>query len=94
MNTEKINQQIFTCECHGDAIYVVKFDDEELIYFSIRHHKGKHKPPISQRLKRIWKILTTGTPYGDEVILNKEKSLQLSSWLQNNLNNNETSTQR
>lgn len=88
MNTQEINQQFFTCECYSDAVHVMKFDDEELIYFSIWHRKGGHKPPIWQRLKHIWKILTTGTPYGDEVILNKEKSLQLAKWLQNRLNKN------
>jgi len=84
-NTEQVKQTFFTCECYGDAIHVMKFNDEDLIYFSIWHRKNHHKPSLWMRLRHIWKIISTGEPYGDEVILNKQISLQLSKWIQNQL---------
>jgi len=89
MNTEEIRQQFFTCECYGDAIQTMKFDDEDLIYFSIWYQGPHRKVGWKHKLKYIWRILTNGSPYGDQVILSKQKSKQLANWLLKHSRDNE-----
>ena len=59
----------------------MKFEDEPEFYFSIWHRGGVSKPTWFERLKHIWKIITTGTPYGDEVVLSNNNTKKLISFL-------------
>ena len=62
---------------------VTKFDDEEEMYFSYwRQGIDPIKLSWWMRLKLCWMVLTKGNYFEDEVVLNKEKAMELALWIQ------------
>ena len=75
-------EKFIKCDCHGEGILITKFDDEEEMYFSY-WRQGINPIKLSwwMRLKLCWMALTKGNVYDDQVILNKEKAIELASWV-------------
>ena len=75
-------EKFFKCGCHSEGMLVTKFDDEEELYFSY-WREGINPIKLSwwMRLKLCWMVLTKGNVYDDQVILNKEKAIELASWI-------------
>jgi len=75
-------EKFFKCDCHSEGMLVTKFDDEEELYFSY-WREGINPIKLSWwiRLKLCWMVLTKGNVYDDQVILNKEKAIELASWI-------------
>ena len=75
-------QKFIQCDCYGEGMLITKFDDEEEMYFSY-WRQGINPVKLSwwMRLKLCWMALTRGNVYDDQVILNKEKSLELAVWI-------------
>ena len=63
--------------------HITKFDDEEEMYLSY-WRQGINPVKLSwwMRLKLCWIVLTKGNYYEDQIILNKEKAMELSLWIQ------------
>jgi hypothetical protein len=72
---------IVECECSAELLVFEytketdpvekNFNQELLISFYSYGHHGKKFTGLS-KLKLIWKVITTGTPYEDDVILGNE----------------------
>ena len=76
-------EKFIKCDCHGEGILVTKYDDEEEMYFSYwREGINPVKLSWRMRLKLCWLTLTKGSFYTDQVILNKEKAMELALWIQ------------
>ena len=82
---KKNNELHLTCSCHSHALHMQK--DEECDYWYISFWQRGHQTgnPWKYRLICIWNILRTGTPYGDEVILEKKDMLELKEYLEEQL---------
>jgi hypothetical protein len=76
-------EKFVKCDCHGEGMLVTKFDGEEEMYFSY-WRQGIDPTKLSwwMRLKLCWMVLTKGSYFEDEVILNKEKAIELALWIQ------------
>ena len=76
-------EKFIKCDCHGEGILVTKYDDEEEMYFSY-WREGMNPIKLSwwMRLKLCYLALFKGNFYGDQVILNKEKAMELALWIQ------------
>ena len=76
-------EKFIKCDCHGEGILVTKYDDEEEMYFSY-WREGMNPIKLSwwMRLKLCWMVLTKGNVYDDQVVLNKEKAMELALWIQ------------
>ena len=62
---------------------LTKFDGEEEIYVSFwREGINPVKLTWWMRLKLCWMALTKGNYYDDQLILSKEKAMELSLWIQ------------
>jgi hypothetical protein len=73
--------KLFRCACSAEALSVDWLDaDEAELCIAIYEHPSK-KSCWGWRLKLIWKILTEGSPYGDNVILPRESVKQLQLFL-------------
>jgi hypothetical protein len=62
----------------------MEYDDVlERYHVTIWKH-GNQYPAMawSERIKFIWRLLTTGKPYGDEVILSQREANRLGSFVQ------------
>ena len=76
-------EKFVKCGCHGEGILVTKFDDEEEMYFSYwREGINPVKLSLWMRLKLCYLALFKGNYYDDQVILNKEKAMELALWIQ------------
>tara|TARA_R110002051_G_scaffold270553_2_gene331002 strand:+ start:796 stop:1119 length:324 start_codon:yes stop_codon:yes gene_type:complete len=76
-------EKFFKCDCHSEGMLITKFDDEEELYFSY-WREGINPIKLSwwMRLRLCWMVLTKGNVYNDQVILNKEKAMELALWIQ------------
>ena len=75
-------QKFIQCDCYGEGLLITKFDGEEELYFSYwRQGIDPIKLSWWMRLKLCWMALTKGNYYEDQVILNKEKAIELASWI-------------
>jgi hypothetical protein len=75
-------RKFIQCDCYGEGLLITKFDGEEELYFSYwRQGIDPIKLSWWMRLKVCWMALTKGNYYEDQVILNKEKAIELASWI-------------
>ena len=77
----KEESMFIQCDCYTHALHLLKFPEEEQLYISIWESSPRSKMSFCQRLRNCWKILYHGSPYGDQVVLSKEKSLILANYL-------------
>ena len=76
-------EKFIKCDCHSEGILVAKYDDEEEMYFSYwREGINPIKLSLWMRLKLCYLTLFKGNFYNDQVILNKEKAMELALWIQ------------
>ena len=76
-------EKFIKCDCHSEGMLVTKFDDGEEMYFSYwREGIDPLKLSWWMRLKLCWTVLTKGNPHTDQVLLNKEKAMELALWIQ------------
>ena len=75
-------EKFIKCSCHSEGMLLTKFDGEEEIYVSF-WREGINPVKLSwwMRLKLCWMALTKGSYYDDQVILNRQKSVELACWL-------------
>ena len=77
-------EKFIQCDCWGEGLLITKFDDEEEMYLSY-WCQGINPVKLSwkMRLKLCWMALTKGNVYDDQVVLSKEKAMELALWIQN-----------
>jgi len=66
-------KQFILCSCGAEGIYIVKYKDEGETYLSM-FSRGINpvKTSFSQKLRYIWKLIKTGSPYEDEMVLSQK----------------------
>jgi hypothetical protein len=73
-----------TCSCHTHELHIERdMDDTVPMWFGsfwIRGYSGKHDWKFRARM--IWQILKTGTPYGDEIVLERKDMEELLTYVQ------------
>lgn len=77
-------EQYFKCSCSSEILRVAYDDELEHTEFSIWEMQNTHKATFRQRLRWCWKILIEGSPYGDQVILEKDGVSDLIKYLTKN----------
>lgn len=78
-----MNEKFIKCSCTSE--YVRLFYDEEMqtVDLSVWSFQNSHGPTWADKLRWIWRIVTKGSPYGDQVILEKEQVKEIIDYLQN-----------
>jgi hypothetical protein len=79
---KKDNELHLSCSCHSHELHVEKDHEDDMWYISFWQRGYITETPWKYRLKCIWHILKNGTPYGDEVILEKKDMLELKEYLE------------
>ena len=75
-------EKFIKCSCHSEGMLLTKFDGEEEIYVSFwREGINPVKLTWWMRLKLCWMALTKGNYYDDQIILNRQKSVELACWI-------------
>lgn len=66
------------CDCRTHLIMVDKDPDSPIVYLAFFVHGNSPRPfPFWERLRHIWKILTTGRPYEDQMVLTPNETRKL-----------------
>lgn len=75
-------KKYISCSCESETILLQKFKGEDEVYLSLfARGLNIRRYGILDRTRHIWQILTKGFPYTDEIVLDKERALELSSKL-------------
>ena len=82
MNT---NNRFFKCECSTHALEAEYDSEAEQYNFTIWHygHYGDVPMYFKERVRWCWRILTTGNPWADAVILSEKSKVELVNYLNN-----------
>ena len=76
-----MKEQFFKCSCSSEILRVSHDEELDLTEFSIWEMQNSHKATLWQRMRWCWRILTEGSPYGDQVVLEKEGVANLVDYL-------------
>jgi len=78
----KVTRKFITCSCESEAIVLEKHYGEDEIYLSL-FGRGLNikRYNIKDRLRHIWYIIKNGFPYTDEIVLSKQKAVELARTL-------------
>lgn len=74
-----------TCSCHCHELHIEKDPDESLWYGSFWIRGYGQTPGWLYRLKCIWKIIRTGVPYGDEIVMERPQLEELRDYIDSQL---------
>jgi hypothetical protein len=77
----KSNEKFIECDCHSEFVRLDYDPEFEHFDLSIWVQEASSKPSWKTKLRWIWRILTKGSPYGDQVILNKDKAKAFADYL-------------
>lgn len=76
------------CSCSSEVLTVEVYDydeggkkDSKDYEFDISIFERYHKRSFFDRLRYVWKIMTTGRPYGDQIVLRHDSAKNLGEWL-------------
>lgn len=69
----------FNCECGSEVLQLVY--DEEFKQLDVSIYSLHNKLSFIQKLKHCWKVLTTGEPYSDQLILNQQSIADIVDFL-------------
>lgn len=82
----------FECSCLNEILVIEKWDDESE-ELSLAMYKLQNYPnylPFLKRLRLSLRILFKGEMYHDNILLEKEKVLELKNWLNKSYENKAT----
>lgn len=75
-------EKFISCECYSEFVRVAY--DKEFDHFDLSiWTQPSMKPNWKTKLGWIWRIIKHDSPYGDQVILNKDKAKELAEYLTN-----------
>jgi hypothetical protein len=60
-----------SCDC-GTEVLKIEYNEEDKEYY-IGIYQFKKKYSIRDKLRGIWRIIRNGEPFGDQVVISKEK---------------------
>jgi hypothetical protein len=69
------------CECGSEILRVVYDEEDKEYYFSFYSIGHTKNNPLIYKLKMIWRIITKGSPYEDNIILNLNECEKLVNFL-------------
>jgi hypothetical protein len=77
-SVELINAYI-RCDCTAELLHLQYDSQDDLIYLSIYEmgSNKNHKMGLWDRLRFAFRVLFTGTPYGDQLVLKDEQLNQI-----------------
>jgi len=71
-------REFVNCSCETEGLYIVKHKGEEEVYLSI-FTRGINPKRFNwkDKIRYIWKALTTNAPFDDELVLSKKQIKKL-----------------
>jgi len=77
----KTETKVIPCACYGEGLILRKDEDDFLeVYFYTIGCEGK-KLGFKDKLRYIWRVITIGKPFGDQVMLDEQRMIELRDYL-------------
>lgn len=77
-----LNDETFIrCQCFAEILHVSRDSDTGEVYMAAYEPRTCGKLPWKYRLKHIWRIMTHGHPWWDNIIMSKEDAEKFAAWL-------------
>jgi len=75
--------KFFRCACHGEGLHVSYDPEDKMRYITMWQagYAGVGSIPWRQRFRHIWKILRTGVPWHDQVVLSECEAFKIAAFL-------------
>lgn len=70
----------FECVCGMEMLVAEDLEEDNEVQLAFWQY-GSRAPGWRYRLRTIWRVLRTGSPYGDYFILTRDKQRALGVWL-------------
>lgn len=68
------------CACFGEGLRLTYTQDNEF-FVSMWKDRGYHKTCWRQRMRHIWRIITKGEPWDDEIVLHMDEAKRLATFI-------------
>jgi hypothetical protein len=83
------NNTYIKCDCGGDLLEIERYKDDPQdkgFYIAFWSHGHWSHAPMSwkERIRWCWKVLKTGCPWNDMVVIDDEKALDIATFLLKN----------
>jgi len=76
------NPKLFIdCECHSEGLQVEYDKESDEFYFAFWHQGFDRKLDWKSRIRWCWKIIITGVPWSDLVIVNPKSSVKIKNFI-------------
>lgn len=92
MEPSKDKSIMVKCDCGAEVVEVYYYDDKEHPEFDMSFwQQGFHRPMgWRERLRWIWRVLRTGNPWSDYVVLSPKKAKEIADFINQNINEQKT----
>lgn len=84
--TNEAGELHIKCSCHTHELHIERDADMDSWDVSLWVRGYHDMSPWTWRLRCIWRIIKTGRPYGDAVILDRTQMQELSDYINTELN--------
>jgi hypothetical protein len=74
-------EKFFTCACFGEGLRVSYDAEDKSWYVTLWRQGYRESTDWTHRLRHIWRILRTGQPWHDQVLLNDDEAKALGKFL-------------
>lgn len=75
-------KKYISCSCESETVLLQKFNGEDEIYLCLLSRGLNVKRyNFIDKIRHIWQIITKGSPYTDEIVLDKKRASQLAKYL-------------
>jgi len=77
-----VSRKFIQCSCYSEGI-LIEYDDEDSLYYVsfLADSPERFKLSIIVRLRSIWRLLTKGKIYSDQVVLSHKEATALVRFL-------------
>ena len=85
MDNSKEKSLMTKCECSSEALEFQYWPEDKQFYVAF-WQQGFHRPLcFRERVRWAWRLLFTGNPWGDMIILSPEKAKEIADFINQNL---------
>lgn len=81
MMDRKSIDKFFICSCYSEGIRLSYWPEDRDLYLSLWQTRSYNSVGWKQRLKHIWRIIRTGEPWCDEVMLTIDEAKAMGQYL-------------
>jgi len=73
--------EYITCSCYGEGLRLSYDEEDKMLYLSLWKPRSWGSTAWSHRFRHIWRILRTGEPWADQIVLHDDQLAELKDYV-------------